>query len=63
MGLNISFLAKGKRAAKGQTYVEYALLILAVALTAYTAYFGLGNGIKQVSNGLIVFIDAAGAAL
>jgi Flp pilus assembly pilin Flp len=63
MSLSISLWTRGRKAHSGQTFTEYALLMLAVALTAYTAYLGLGGGIKQVSNGLIVFINAATAAL
>jgi hypothetical protein len=62
MGLR-DLLFNRKKSAKGQTFSEYALIILAVAITAYTAYFGVGTGVKQVSNGLIIFINAATAAL
>ena len=42
---------------------EYALIALVVGLAAYTAYAGLGFGVKAFTTNLMSFITAAVAAL
>lgn len=47
----------------GQTLTEYSLLLLAVGLAAFTAFLSMGNGMNQITNGLITFLNSAISAL
>lgn len=48
---------------EGQTLTEYSLLILAIGLAAFTAFLSMGNGMNQITNGLITFLNSAITAL
>ena len=48
---------------KGQTMTEYSLIVLFVGLAAFTAYEGLGLGVKSFTENVTSFINAAVAAL
>ena len=52
-----------RKSNKGQTMTEYALIMFFVGIAAYSAYSGLGVGIKAVANNLVTFMQAAVAAL
>jgi Flp pilus assembly pilin Flp len=42
----------GKWYKRGQTMVEYALIIAAVGLIAFGSYRALGNGISTITSGI-----------
>ena len=52
-----------RKSNKGQTMAEYALIVFFVGIAAYSAYSGLGLGIKAVANNLVTFMRTAIAAL
>jgi Flp pilus assembly pilin Flp len=63
MALRSGVLARVRKSGKGQTMTEYSLIVLFVGLAAYTAYTGLGLGVKAFTNNVTAFISAAVAAL
>jgi hypothetical protein len=67
MKLNQGLLAKarevGKGQTRGQTMTEYSIILLFVGLAAYSAYSGLGLGLKAVAGNVVSFVSTAVAAL
>lgn len=63
MKLKDPIWAKGRKSSRGQTLTEYSLVVLFVALAAYSAYTGLGTAAKGFTNNLVTFINTAVAAL
>jgi Flp pilus assembly pilin Flp len=58
-----SALGKVREWGKGQTMTEYSLIVLFVGLAAFTAYEGLGLGVRSFTDNVTSFISAAVAAL
>jgi Flp pilus assembly pilin Flp len=63
MELKKALLAKVRKSGKGQTMTEYSIIVLFVGLAAYSAYAGLGLGIKAFASNVVTFIATAVAAL
>ena len=67
MKLNQGLLAKarevGKGQTRGQTMTEYSIILLFVGLAAYSAYSGLGLGLKAVAGNVVSFVSTAVAGL
>jgi hypothetical protein len=63
MELGNMALAKVRESSKGQTLTEYSFVLFFVGLAAYSAYAGLGTGLKTFANGVVSFVSAAVAAL
>jgi hypothetical protein len=67
MKLNQGLLVKarevGKGQTRGQTMTEYSIILLFVGLAAYSAYSGLGLGLKAVAGNVVSFVSTAVAAL
>jgi hypothetical protein len=56
-------LAKARKSNLGQTFTEYSIILLLVAVAAYSAYAGLGFGVKSFAGNVVTFIATAVAAL
>lgn len=63
MELKRGVLAKARRSSRGQTMTEYSMIVLVVGVAAYSAYAGLGVGIKAFTQYVTTFLAAAVAAL
>ena len=63
MKLKSGILAKARKSSTGQTFTEYSIILLFVAVAAYSAYSGLGLGIKSFAGSVVTFIATAVAAL
>ncbi len=67
MNLKQGLLAKtrelGTGQTSGQTMTEYSIILLFVGLAAYSAYSGLGLGLKAVAGNVVTFVSTAVAAL
>jgi hypothetical protein len=63
MELGNMALAKVRESRKGQTLTEYSFVLFFVGLAAYSAYTGLGIGLKTFANGVVSLVSAAVAAL
>ncbi len=63
MKLRRGILAKIRGSRKGQTMTEYSFIVLFIGLAAYSAFSGLGQGLKTFANNVVTFISAAVAAL
>ncbi len=48
---------------RGQTLTEYSIIMLLVAVAAYSAYEGLGLGVKAFAGNILTYLSAAVAAL
>jgi len=56
MELKDGLLAKVRRSSKGQTMTEYSIIVLFVGIAAYSAYTGLGLGVKTFAGNVVTFI-------
>jgi hypothetical protein len=63
MGLKNGFLARIRGASRGQTFTEYSIVLLLVGIAAYSAYAGLGLGIRASAENIMTFISAAVASI
>jgi Flp pilus assembly pilin Flp len=63
MALRSGVWARVRKSCAGQTMTEYSLIVLFVGLAAFTAYEGLGLGVKSFTDNLLSFISSAVAAL
>jgi hypothetical protein len=63
MKLKDRILTKTRRASSGQTLSEYSIILLSVGIAAFSAYAGLGAGVKAFASNVVAFIAAAAAAL
>ncbi len=62
-GLMAKVRKSGKAQSKGQTMTEYSIIVLFVGLAAYTAYSGLGFGLKGFADNVVAFVSTAVSAL
>ncbi|HLK85826.1 MAG TPA: hypothetical protein VKT27_04900 [Candidatus Binataceae bacterium] len=51
------------RSERGQTLTEYSIIMLLVAVAAYSAYEGLGLGVKAFTGNILTYLSAVVAAL
>ena len=63
MKLKCGILAQTRKSSTGQTFTEYSIILLLVAVAAYSAYSGLGFGVKSFAGNVVTFIATAVAAL
>ena len=63
MELKKGLLAKVRKLGNGQTMAEYSIILLLVAITAFSAYEGLGIGVKAFAGNVVTFVATAVAAL
>jgi hypothetical protein len=67
MELKKGFLASVRKSAKdktkGQTMTEFSIILLFVGLAAYSAYSGLGLGVKTFAGNVVSLIASAVSAL
>ena len=63
MKLKYGILTKARKSSTGQTFTEYSIILLFVAVGAYSAYAGLGLGVKSFAGNVVTFIATAVAAL
>jgi Flp pilus assembly pilin Flp len=63
MELKKGFLASVRKSAKGQTMTEYSIILLFVGLAAFSAYSGLGFGLKAFASNVVAFVSTAVSAL
>ncbi len=52
-----------RRSGSGQTLAEYSIVLLLVAIAAYSAYESLGLGVKAFAGNVLTYVSAAAAAL
>jgi Flp pilus assembly pilin Flp len=62
-GLLAQVRKSGKAPSKGQTMTEYSIIVLFVGLAAYSAYSGLGLGLKTFAGNVVAFVSSAVSAL
>ncbi len=62
MDLN-GVLAKMRKSSNGQTFTEYSMVVFFVGVAAYSAYAGLGLGIKAFAENLATFFATVVASL
>ena len=58
---NLRKLDKGQT--KGQTMTEYSIILLFVGLAAFSAYSGLGVGLKSFAGNVVTFVASAVSSL
>ena len=63
MRLRDRILAQIREASIGQTFSEYSIVLLCVGIAAFSAYAGLGAGVKAFASNIVTFIADAAAAL
>ena len=63
MELKKGLLAKTRKSGTGQTMTEYSIIVLFVGLAAYSAYSGLGFGLKAFAGNVLAFVSTAVSAL
>jgi hypothetical protein len=63
MELKNGVLKKARKSSKGQTFTEYSIVLLFVGVAAYSAYSGLGLGLKTFAENVVTFISTAVATL
>lgn len=63
MNLKCGILPKARKSSTGQTFTEYSIILLFVAVAAYSAYAGLGFGVKSFAGNVVTFVATAVAAL
>ena len=52
-----------QKSERGQTFAEYAIVMLLIAIAAFSAYEGLGLGVKAFAGNVVTFVSTAVAAL
>jgi len=63
MELRDRILTITRQASSGQTFSEYSIVLLCVGIAAFSAYAGLGAGVKAFASNVVTFIAGAAAAL
>ena len=63
MKLKDRILTKTRKGSSGQTFSEYSIVLLCVGIAAFSAYAGLGAGVKTFASNVVTFVAAAAAAL
>jgi hypothetical protein len=63
MGLRKRVSAKARKSSKGQTFTEYSMVLFFVGIAAYSAYSGIGVGLKAAAQSVVTFITTAVASL
>jgi Flp pilus assembly pilin Flp len=58
---NVRKLDKGQT--KGQTMTEYSIILFFVGLAAFSAYSGLGVGLKSFAGNVVTFVASALSSL
>jgi hypothetical protein len=63
MRLESDLPAKAFSSGRGQTLTEYLLIVLFIGIAGFSAYAGLGLGIKAFTNSIVTFVTAVWIAL
>ena len=63
MKLKESVLTKTRTASRGQTFAEYSIILLSVGIAAFSAFTGLGAGVRAFASNIVTFIASAASSL